>query len=86
MRAVPPLERDLTPAAKRARVCRHRKRERIVVGRQPEIPEHVRVAMVERGWIAESDALDLNALVDVLEEIMDCWARRTLTCEPISRA
>ena len=73
--------------AERARRWRRRKRDRITVGgRRPEIPEHVRIAMVERGWIANSEALDPNALVDVLEAIADSWAGGTLTCEPINRA
>ena len=47
-----------TKGAVRARVCRRRKRDRVVVGRQPEIPENVRISMIERGWIAEGEALD----------------------------
>ena len=75
-----------TSGALRGQIHRRRKRERIVVGgRRPEIPEHVRAALVERGWLTPGQALDPKALVDVSEEILDCWARGTLTCGPINR-
>ena len=67
-----------TPAARRQRVRRARKRDGVEV-KLVETSREVRQALVDRGWAAND-----SDMADAISDLLDCWADGRLTTEPIA--
>ncbi len=43
-------------------------------------------ALVEHGWLGKADTHDAKTIGDAIDDLLDCWARRTLDPDPTRQA
>ncbi len=67
-----------------ARVRRHRGRRRRGIRHVALIEVHAEwlAALIKAGWIDEAEAEDREIVGDAIEDLIDCFARKTLSPDP----
>lgn len=72
------------PGASAPRMQRHRERQRTGVRHVVlvEIRDEWLARLIETGWIDEAGAEDRSLVADVVEDLVDCYARGVLSPDP----
>lgn len=72
-----------SPAAKRQRRHRERKRRGVAVY-QVELRPEAKTRLIQRDWLNEAEARDRKSVTAALEDLIDCYGRGTLDPEPVA--
>ena len=63
----------------RTALCRARKGAGVLLADGVEVPARAAEKLIEAGWASPEEVADRKRLSGIVSDILDCWARGTLS-------